>query len=95
MHNLVISNMGGRFRDLNFAGARIKSFVPLGAPMDGGAMFVAIASIDEQLNFGLVACPEIIPELSRIADYIDNALDELAAAVYQRSDPAPRANRIG
>ncbi|HTM84869.1 MAG TPA: WS/DGAT domain-containing protein, partial [Mycobacterium sp.] len=85
MHNLVISNMGGRFRDLSFAGARITSFVPFGAPMDGGALFAAIASIDDQFSIGLAACPEIIPDLPRIADYIDDAFVELAEAVDRRS----------
>ncbi|SIB95316.1 diacylglycerol O-acyltransferase [Mycobacteroides abscessus subsp. abscessus] len=81
MQNLVLSNIGGRHQDLYFAGARISRFYPFGAPFDGGALFVTVASHDDRLNVGLIACPEIIPSLADLAADYQQALSELAAAL--------------
>ncbi|WP_457160176.1 wax ester/triacylglycerol synthase family O-acyltransferase [Mycobacteroides abscessus] len=81
MQNLVLSNIGGRHQDLYFADARISRFYPFGAPFDGGALFVTVASHDDRLNVGLIACPEIIPSLADLAADYQQALSELAAAL--------------
>lgn len=81
MQSLVVSNIGGRHRDLYFAGARITGFYPFGAPLDGAALFITVATLDDQLNIGLIACPEIIPELAGMADLFAPALTELADSV--------------
>ncbi len=81
MQNLVLSNIGGRHTDLYFAGARVTGFYPFGAPFDGGALFVTVASHDDRLNVGLIACPEIIPALADIAAAYKEALAELSAAL--------------
>lgn len=81
MQNLVLSNIGGRHENLFFAGARVTHFYPFGAPFDGGALFVTVASHEDQLNVGLIACPEIVPNLADIAADYAAALAELAAAL--------------
>ncbi|AHC27430.1 MULTISPECIES: wax ester/triacylglycerol synthase family O-acyltransferase [Mycobacteriaceae] len=81
MQNLVLSNIGGRHTDLYFAGARITAFYPFGAPFDGGALFVTIASHEDQLNVGLIACPEILPDLADLAAGFPRALAELKRAL--------------
>lgn len=81
MQNLVLSNIGGRHTDLYFAGAKVSGFYPFGAPFDGGALFVTVASHDDRLNVGLIACPEIIPALADIAAGYKEALSELSEAL--------------
>ncbi|MBP2456026.1 wax ester/triacylglycerol synthase family O-acyltransferase [Mycolicibacterium lutetiense] len=88
MQNVVVSNMGGRHRDLRFAGARVIDFYPFGSLFDGGAIFVGVASIEDQLNIGLIACPEIVPDLDGIADGYLAAFAELREALDKRADLA-------
>ncbi|CPU25304.1 diacylglycerol O-acyltransferase [Mycobacteroides abscessus] len=40
-----------------------------------------MASHDDRLNVGLIACPEIIPSLADLAADYQQALSELAAAL--------------
>jgi diacylglycerol O-acyltransferase len=88
MQSLVVSNMGGRHRGLYFAGARVLRFYPLGAPLDGAVLFIGVATYDDELNVGLIACPEIIPELTTIAAGFAPALTQLANAWAARSESA-------
>ncbi|MHA3019224.1 wax ester/triacylglycerol synthase family O-acyltransferase [Mycobacterium sp. BMJ-28] len=88
MQNLVLSNIGGRHHDLFFAGARVAEFYPFGAPFDGGALFLTIASHEDRLNIGLIACPELVPALGDLAAEYPVALAELVAAL----DVAAAAN---
>ncbi|OMB97150.1 acyltransferase [Mycobacterium sp. NS-7484] len=86
MQNVVVSNMGGRHRDLYFGGARVIDFYPFGSLFDGSALFVAVASIEDRLNIGLLGCPEIVPELDGIAAGYVAAFDELRDALDQRAE---------
>jgi hypothetical protein len=81
MQNLVLSNIGGRHENLFFAGARVAAFYPFGAPLDGGALFMTVASHDDRLNIGLIACPEIVPRLGDLVAGFPVALRELSAAL--------------
>jgi diacylglycerol O-acyltransferase / wax synthase len=89
MQSLVVSNIGGRHPELYFAGARVTRFYPFGAPLDGAALFITVATLDDQLNIGLISCPEIIPDLTGIADHFQPALAELADAIELRADTPP------
>lgn len=88
MQSLVVSNMGGRHRELYFAGARITHFYPFGAPLDGAVLFIGVATYDDQLNFGLIACPEILPDLTGLADGFAPAFAELASVEAVGGEPA-------
>jgi diacylglycerol O-acyltransferase / wax synthase len=85
MQSLVVSNIGGRHRELFFAGARIVHFYPFGAPLDGAALFITVATLDDELSVGLIACPEIIPELTSMADGFAPALTKLSNAWAARN----------
>jgi diacylglycerol O-acyltransferase len=80
LQSLVVSNIGGRHHDMYFAGARVIHFFPFGAPLDGAALFITVATIDEELNIGLIACPEIIPDLAAMAEGFAPALAKLEQA---------------
>lgn len=80
LQSMVVSNIGGRHHDLYFGGARVIHFYPFGAPLDGAALFITVATIDEELNIGLIACPEIVPDLAAMAEGFAPALAELERA---------------
>ncbi|MDH3755769.1 MAG: wax ester/triacylglycerol synthase family O-acyltransferase [Acidimicrobiia bacterium] len=78
--NLIISNVPGPPFDLYLAGARIEAMFPMGPLLYGsGVNFTAVSS-PERLDFGLMACPALVPDPWAIADKVQPALDELSTA---------------
>ena len=41
---------------------------------------MTVQSYDGRLDFGLVACRELVPDLANLIGYLRDALDELLAA---------------
>lgn len=77
LFNVTISNVPGPPFPLYSAGARMVSMYPMGPIMDGGGLNITVMSYMDTMNFGLVACAETVPEVAKIARYLDDALDEL------------------
>lgn len=78
--NLIISNVPGPPFDLYVAGARIEALYPMGPLLYGSGVNFTVVSAKDHLDFGLMACPSIVPDPWAIADRIGSALDELVAA---------------
>jgi WS/DGAT/MGAT family acyltransferase len=77
VHNLVISNVPGPPFPLYFAGAKIVSLSPLGPVFDGAGLNVTVISYQDRLQWGLIACREVVPDLWELAAGIPDALNEL------------------
>ncbi len=99
--NLVISNVPGPDSPLYLCGAELTAGFPLGPVMDGMGLNITIMSYRGTLHWGLMACPESIPQLWRLVADIPLAVDELlyhtglATAVDRRAedeDAVPRSD---
>ena len=77
IHNLILSNVPGPPIPLYLAGARLVGIYPLGPVMDGAGLNVTILSEEDRVGFGIVACPDLVPDVWQIAEAIPEALHEL------------------
>ncbi len=74
--NLFISNVPGPQLPLYVAGARVRGIYPASAISDvSGALNITLFSYDGSLDFGLIACRELVPDVWRIIGYLQ---DEVA-----------------
>ncbi len=81
--NLIISNVPGPPMDLYVAGARIEAFYPMGPLMLGSGLNISIVSDASTMDFGLMACPALVPEPGLIADQLHISLAELVAVASE------------
>jgi WS/DGAT/MGAT family acyltransferase len=75
--NLVISNVPGPPGPLYFAGAKLEHFYPISALTDGQGLNMTVQSYHGNLDFGFVACRELVPDLWRLTDLLQESLQEL------------------
>jgi diacylglycerol O-acyltransferase / wax synthase len=77
VHNLIISNVPGPQATLYFLGSEVKAIYPLGPLFHGCGLNVTVMSLNGKLNVGIISCPDLVPDLWRLADGFDVALEEL------------------
>jgi WS/DGAT/MGAT family acyltransferase len=77
VYNLIISNVPGPQATLYFLGCEVKAIYPLGPLFHGCGLNVTVMSLNGKLNVGIISCPDLVPDLWRIADGFDIALEEL------------------
>lgn len=94
LFNVTISNVPGPPFPLYLAGARMRATYPMGPIFDGGGLNITVMSYQEQMDFGLVVCPALVPDPWVPAGALHDALDALAAAVGV-AVPEPSAARPG
>lgn len=89
-YNLVISNVPGPRTPLYLAGARVLGYYPVSVVTDGLGLNITVQSYLDNLDLGLVACRELVPDLWTLLGFITDALDELVDAAGQLTTaPAP------
>jgi diacylglycerol O-acyltransferase len=104
--NLIISNVPGPNQPLYSGGAMLESFFPVSAVTDGQGLNMTVQSYNGDLDFGFIACRELMPDLWDLCDDLRAAMDDLlaAAAAHQTGshaddrpapvvEPAPRPSR--
>ncbi len=74
--NLVISNVPGPREPLYAAGAKLLHYVPVSTITHGQGLNITVQSYLDTLDFGLVACAELVPD---IWDLMDAIIDDFAA----------------
>jgi diacylglycerol O-acyltransferase len=78
--NLFVSNVPGPQLPLYVGGARVLGIYPASAITDmTGALNITLFSYDGALNFGLIACRELVPDVWNLIEHLRDALDELVA----------------
>ena len=77
VHNLIISNVPGPQAQLYFLGCEVEAMYPLGPLFHGCGLNVTAMSLNGKLNVGVICCPELLPDLWRLVDDFDVALEEL------------------
>jgi diacylglycerol O-acyltransferase / wax synthase len=78
--NLIVSNFPGPPFPLYCAGARMVAAYPMGPLGIGTALNITVQSYLDTLWFGIVACPDVVPEPWTLADGITDAVGELRKA---------------
>jgi len=73
----VISNVPGPRRPLYWHGARLDGIYPASIVFDGFAMNITLVSYCDKMDFGIIACRRSLPQIQRIIDHIEDALQEL------------------
>jgi WS/DGAT/MGAT family acyltransferase len=81
LFNVTISNVPGPPFPLYSNGARVVAHYPMGPIFDGGGLNITVMSYLDQLDFGLVACADLIPDVWSLSDGLGAALEELKKAV--------------
>ena len=92
--NLVISNVPGPRQPLYLqGGAKLKHFYPVSTIVEGQGLNITVQSYLDTLDFGLVSCRELVPDLWHLVDLCVEELDVLAAAIAPppATVSAPRA----
>jgi diacylglycerol O-acyltransferase / wax synthase len=84
--NLVISNVPGPQVPLYCAGARVVANYPVSVITDGMGLNITVMSYYGQLNFGIIADREQMPDVWSLVGWLQDALDEL------RVEPAPESS---
>jgi WS/DGAT/MGAT family acyltransferase len=95
LFNVLISNVPGPQSALYSIGAEVKAFYPMGICADGMGLFIGLMSYRDQLDFGVLACRELVPDPWRIADGLERALAELVQAAARIESAAEARAGVG
>ncbi len=80
--NLFISNVPGPPLPLYLAGAKVEGIYPVSAVTNvTGGLNITLFSYNGSLDFGLIACRELVPDVWRLIDLLADALAELLELV--------------
>ncbi len=86
LFNLVVTNVPGPQMPLYMLGRQLEAIYPMVPLANNTALGIAIMSYNGQLNFGLAADYDALPDLNRLASDLESSIDELVAAAA----PGPR-----
>ena len=92
--NLVCSNVRGLPIPTYMAGARVEEIYPMSMLQVGSGMNVTAVSHDDQVDFGFLVDPKLVPDPWVFADRIPAALAELEAAAARQQPPVRRRPRV-
>jgi WS/DGAT/MGAT family acyltransferase len=75
--NVIISNVPGPQFPLYSAGALMLGNYPLSAIADGVGLNITVMSYNGKLDFGLLADREMVPDIWRMLEHLEESLEEL------------------
>ena len=94
LFNLFVSNVPGPQLPLYIAGARVEGIYPVSAITDmTGGLNITLFSYNGALDFGLIACREMLPDVWNLISYLQEAMDEMVALVPERKPAAKSATK--
>ncbi len=88
--NLVISNIPGPRETQYVNGARLEAMYAASLLLAGQALNITVCNFGENLDMGIMACPDLVPSPQKIAVYV---ADELAILEHAMGLTRPRAAR--
>ncbi|MGX1809160.1 wax ester/triacylglycerol synthase family O-acyltransferase [Nocardia sp. NPDC055321] len=78
MADILISNVAGPQFPLYVRGIPVAGCYPISLLMDvTGGLNITVMSFDGHLDFGILACTDVVPDVWSIAEYLNDALGEL------------------
>jgi diacylglycerol O-acyltransferase / wax synthase len=75
--NLVISNVPGPRQPLFLGPARLEHYYPVSTVSEGLGLNITVQSYEDKLDYGLVACRELVPDLWDLMDLIGEEQESL------------------
>jgi diacylglycerol O-acyltransferase / wax synthase len=93
--NVAISNVPGPSVPLYMAGARMLSNYPTSIVVHGLALNVTVHSLHEQIDFGLMADLQAMPDVRALAEAMKVAFDDLRALAPPAAPPPPTVTETG
>ena len=90
--NLVISNVPGPPVPLYLAGARLVSNFPTSIVVHGLALNITVQSYDQQMDFGMMADAQAMPDVRSLADALRVAFDDLCLLDEEMNAPPTLAD---
>jgi diacylglycerol O-acyltransferase / wax synthase len=91
LFNLIVTNVPGPQMPLYLLGRQLEDLFPVAFLPNGHALAIAIMSYNGQLDYGLLADFDALPDLDEIVDGIAESLAELRRAA--RGEPVPAERR--
>ena len=79
--NLVISNVPGPRSPLWLGGAQLENYVPLSIVNDGMGLNITVHSYLDNLDFGIVACRDLVPDVDDLLEMHFAEIDVLCQAL--------------
>lgn len=93
LFNVTVSNVPGPNFPLYSAGCRMVAMYPMGPLMDGVGLNITVMSYMGRMYFGMVSCWETVPEVEKIAGYVDDSLSELLKSAEKASGKTTTTRR--
>ncbi|MCD0451461.1 wax ester/triacylglycerol synthase family O-acyltransferase [Actinocorallia sp. API 0066] len=85
--NLLVSNVPGPQQPLYARGARVLAYYPASVISDAtGGVNITVFSYDGNLDIGIVACPDLVPDAWNLVDYLRDSLNELLKLTRATAD---------
>ncbi|MGF1692988.1 wax ester/triacylglycerol synthase family O-acyltransferase [Photobacterium kagoshimensis] len=81
--NLLISNVPGEKEQLYFMGAKVQQQYPVSVLMPGQTLNITFFSNGDTMYYSLVACSQSLPGFEVIADYMQEAFEELQQEILE------------
>ena len=78
--NVIVSNVPGPRTPATIGGAPLSDLYSVGPILEGIGLNVTVWSYGDRMNFSLLTCPDLLPDVRAVADRLQGALDELLAA---------------
>ena len=97
MYNVIVSNVPGPAMKY-FLGAEVLAAHPFGPVLLGAGLNITLASINGKLDFGLISCPDLVPNLSDLANGLTAGLTELlgkTSSTAVAATPSPTRTATG
>jgi hypothetical protein len=74
------------------AGAELQHFYPVSTIADGQGLNMTVQSYNGNLDFGFVACRELVPDVWMLTDLLQDSMNELLVAANKAvAQPAAKA----
>jgi hypothetical protein len=89
LFNLVVTNVPGPQFPLYVLGRELEAIYPMVPLAENTVLGIAIMSYNGQLNFGLTADFDAVPDVETLAEELRSSIEEIVAAA-ESEDEGPR-----
>jgi diacylglycerol O-acyltransferase / wax synthase len=94
LFNLLVTNFPGPQIPFYLLGREVEGVFPIGFLARRHALAIAIVSYNGKVGFGILADRASMPDLERLSDYLQDAVDELLAAARIASGGKPDGDGV-